>query len=637
MKIAIAFKIYAAILIILCLKLPALAQQDTSKPVQQDTSRLLQRDTSKPSTPKGGIEGYLKRQKGMMGKLAKNLVGEPAAHSDLETVPIRNDLPFKDYENFIIRNIEIQRLDFGTLITDTAKNFKNGFTKLANTFHHKSREYVIRNNLFFKKGDRVEPFLMADNESQLRNQPYILDARIFLVPIENEQDSVDVLIRVKDVLSIGGSFELHNPQSAEFSLKEDNLDGWGNTLALGSLYNQERRNHSGISVQYVNRNIGGSFIDATAGYSSFASAFNTGEKEEKTMFINFTRPLVNTYTKWTYSVEAANHKTQNMFLSDSQYLSDVRYHYYDYDAWVGWNTGAYKLTTGNEDDRLRTLVSLRYLRQLFLQTPGKYANQYYFQYADITGILGAISIFKQNFYKAQYYYGFGRNEDVPEGIDISFTLGWINKQQKNRPYAGLDIQRYYFAPNKGYYNFTFRTGTYWGDKRPEDLNMLLSVDHYSRLLNLGRWKERSLINASITGQLSQVLNPPLMLQSQYGLDEWKNSLSAGGDFRATLRAETVFFSPYTFINFHFAPFIFGNLSMITPVKQNLDKSDLYSSIGGGIRTRNESLVFGTFELKVFYFPRKSFTGESWRIETNTGIKFKYNSQLIKRPDLINVN
>jgi len=135
-----------------------------------------------------------------------------------------------------------------------------------------------------------------------------------------------------------------------------------------------------------------------------------------------------------------------------------------------------------------------------------------------------------------------------------------------------------------------------------------------------------------------VLNAPLALQSQYGLDEWKSSTpAADGDFRATLRAESVFFSPYTFINFHFAPFIFGNLSLITPVKQNLSKSDLYSSIGGGIRTRNESLIFGTFELKVFYFPRKTFTGESWRIETNTGIKFKYNSQFIKKPNLINVN
>jgi len=624
MKIAQVFTLLFMILLIVC-RQPLRAQQDTTKRAEPDTSR------------KAGIEAFLKRQKGFFGKLANNLVGDTAP-SNQESAPLRNDLSFNKYENLSIRSITIERLNFGELITDTTRNFRNTFTRLANTFHHKSREYVIRNNLFFKKGDPIQSYLLADNERHLRDQPYIQDAKIILRQVDGSPDSVDVVVRVKDVLSIGGSFELHNPQSAEMSVREDNLDGWGNTVSIGSLYNQERKNKSGIAVQYVNRNIAGSFIDGYIGYTTFGNAFNTGQKQEQMLYAQLIKPLVNPYTKWTYSFEAANHATRNMFASDSLYRQNARYHYFNYDAWAGWNTGAYNLTGGNADSRRRTLLSLRYFKQLFLTIPEKYANQYYYQYADITGVLGAVSIFKQNFYKAQYFYGFGRNEDVPEGIDMSLTAGWINKQQKNRPYAGIDVQRYYFSHAKAYYNFTFRSGAYWADKRAEDVNILLSVDHYSRLVNLGAgWKHRTLVNASITGQVNQVLNAPLALESLYGLNEWKNSISAGGDFRATLRTEAVFFSPYTFINFHFAPFVFGNLSMMTPLKQNLDKSDLYSSVGAGIRTRNESLVFGTFELKAFYFPRKTFTGDSWRIETNTSIKFKYNSQYIKKPDMINVN
>ncbi|MEP7280160.1 MAG: hypothetical protein ABI813_16045, partial [Bacteroidota bacterium] len=153
-------KIYCFLLVVICQQMPVLAQKDTSG-------------------RREGIEGFLKRQKGVMGKLASNLVGD-TARSDQEIVPVRNDLSFNEYENFVIRNVEIQRLDFGTLITDTARNFKNTFTKLANTFHHKSREYVIRNNLFFKKGDRVLSYLLADNERHLRDQPYIQDAKIIL-------------------------------------------------------------------------------------------------------------------------------------------------------------------------------------------------------------------------------------------------------------------------------------------------------------------------------------------------------------------------------------------------------------------------------------------------------------------------
>jgi len=615
MQIALVCKIFFIVTIMACLQLPVCAQQDTAKHT---------------------IVNYLKRQKGVFGRLAENLVGDTAT-SDLESAPVRNDLSFVPYEGKIIRNIAIQRLDFGTQIIDTAHNFKNTFTNLANDFHHKSREYVIRNNLFFKKGDHLLAYLLADNERHLRDQPYIQDAKFIIIPLY-QSDSVDILVRTKDVLSLGGSFEVHNPKSAEMTIKEENLGGGGNSLLLGLLYNQERRKHAGYAVQYINRNMLGSFMDATVGYTSYGNTMNTFQKEEEHLYLQLVKPLVNPYTKWTYSFEIGNHVTQNMFWTDTFYHSNIRYHYFNYDNWIGWNTGAYKLAPGNEDDRLRTLVSLRYFKQRFLTIPDIYLNQYFYLYADITGVLGAISIFKQNFYKARYFYGFGRYEDVPEGVDMSLIAGWINKQAVNRPYVGLDLQRYYFTPNKAYYNFTFRSGAYWGNKRPEDFNVLLSMDHYSRLADLGNWKQRSLINASITGQFNAVLNAPLALQSQYGLDEWKSSTpAADGDFRATLRAESVFFSPYTFINFHFAPFIFGNLSLITPVKQNLSKSDLYSSIGGGIRTRNESLIFGTFELKVFYFPRKTFTGESWRIETNTGIKFKYNSQFIKKPNLINVN
>ena len=127
MQIAPVCKIFFIVIIMASLQLPVCAQQDTSRHT---------------------IVNYLKRQKGMFGRLASNLVGDTAT-SDLESAPVRNDLSFVPYEGKIIRNIAIQRLDFGTLITDTAHNFKNTFTNLANDFHHKSREYVIRNNLFF--------------------------------------------------------------------------------------------------------------------------------------------------------------------------------------------------------------------------------------------------------------------------------------------------------------------------------------------------------------------------------------------------------------------------------------------------------------------------------------------------------
>ena len=596
-------------------------------------------EAQKDTTHRGmiGLDSFFRRQKGLVGKLARNLVHDTGGTVDPNT-PVRNDLVYSRYEGRVIRNVEVQRLDFGTPITDTTRNLQNNLTRLANFFHHKSREWVIRNNLFFRPGDKVFPYLLADNERHLRDQPYLLDAKIIIKPVPGTMDSVDISVLTKDVLSIGGAINLHNQNTVDVQVKEDNLSGLGNRLSVTVLYDTRRSNKVGTGAEFIQRNISGSFMDGYIGYKSFNNTFNGGDRQETMLYGRLVRPLVNPYMKWTYLFEGAYHTTQRLYQNDSLYLSDFRYRYYTYDAWVARNTGAYTLTTRNTDSRIRSLVGVRFFRQRFLQTPGKF-SQYNYLYADVAGVLGAISIFKQNFYKANYVYGFGRNEDVPEGMDVTISAGYINKQQVKRPYMGIDIQKYYFTEHEAYFNLTGRFGTFWRSSKAEDMDVLLNLDYFSRLVSLGtKWKQRTFLSAGITGQVNPVLNPPLFLTSAFGLPELPVDTTVSGDVRITLRGESVFFSPLRIANFSFAPFVFSNLCLFTPNGNELGKSNLYSTVGGGIRTRNESLIFGTMELKGWFFPRKDyFIRDSWRIEFATNIRFKYNQQLIKRPELINVN
>ena len=71
---------------------------------------------------------------------------------------------FYPYEGLFIRNIIIERIPFGVSIGDTSKRLINSLTNLANDLHHITKTKVIKRNLFFKKGQRLQPFLMADNE-----------------------------------------------------------------------------------------------------------------------------------------------------------------------------------------------------------------------------------------------------------------------------------------------------------------------------------------------------------------------------------------------------------------------------------------------------------------------------------------
>ena len=577
---------------------------------------------------------FLLRQKGWLGKLARSITTDTVKDENL----VRIDYLYRHYRGRIIRNIEVRRIDFGVPINDTSQSFKNKLTRIADDLHHTTREYVIRKNLFFKENDKLIPILLADNERHLRDQPFVNDVRIIVKRVVGTRDSVDVIVLTKDVLSIGGKFKMSSLTKVETSVREDNFGGTGDRLEADIFFDQKRSRNIGLGSEYILRNINGSFIDGTIGLRDYANAFNTFDKQEKTVYTQFVKPLVNPYMKWTYALEGAWHKNVNQYVSDSLFQMDNRYQYYNIDAWVGFNKSAARLNRlKNYDDRLRSLFGLRFLHNEFHTVPIKYETQYFYQYADLTGILGSISIFRQDFYKTKYVYGFGRNEDVPEGIDFSLTGGWTNKNARIRPYIGLDMQINYFSKKRNYYNYTLRIGGYQYQKKYEDISILGNVEFFTRLRDLGkRWKQRTFISIGITTQLRKQLAEPLLLESQYGLPEYQD-IHLGGDHRLTLKAETVMFNNWRLLQFRFAPFVFGNASLLTPQGEPLIKTKFYNSLGAGVRSRNESLVFGTLELRGFVFPNKNFDGSYWRVEFNTNVRFKYNSNFIRRPQFIVVN
>jgi hypothetical protein len=431
---------------------------------------------------------------------------------------------------------------------------------------------------------------------------------------------------------------MHSTDRMSLTLSEDNLAGTGHALLVRGFFDNERDPKFGYGGEYTGRNIKGSFINWYGGFLTFNKNFNTGLNDEDMIYAGFVRPLVHPYMKFAYSASATWHTTHGVYKSDSLYELDHKYHYFNYDAWIGWNIGALKLSSErSKDNRLRTLIGLRYFQQHFTEIPLKYQDYYSYKFANLQAILASVTIFRQDFYKARYVYGLGRNEDIPEGADISLTTGWTEKAKVKRPYIGIDFERYYFTGQESYFDYTLKAGGFLRNQGMEDINLFANMNYFSRLLRLGKWKQRNFVTAAIAHQSKRTLNEPLFLQTDFGLREWKMDTLLAGNTRITLKAEPVFFPPWNLANFRFAPFVFGNVCLFTPTDQKFSQSEWFSSIGGGVKTRNESLIFGTMELRVYYFPQQNFFGDYWRLEFNTNIRFKYNRQFEKKPDLVNVN
>ena len=575
---------------------------------------------------------FLLKSKGLVGKLARSIVHDTTPNQNL----VRIDQLYRRYRGRVIRNIDIVRVAFGVPITDTSKSFKNLLTNMGDALHATTREQVIRNNLFFRENDRLLPILLADNERHLRDLVFLNDVTITVKRVPGTRDSVDVTVFTKDVLSLGGSFRMSSLTKVLPTVREDNFLGRGDKLQVGVLFHQQRARKFGYEGEYIKRNIKGSFIDAILGYTDHAGTFNTFQQQEESWYARITRPLVNPYMKWTYQLDASKHQTFNYYMGDSLYHSDYQYKYYNVDAWAGFNRSARKMYENSDDDRLRMLMGVRVLHTEFQKVPEKYQEEYFYQYADLTAVLASISLFRQDFYKTRYVYGFGRNEDVPQGLDISLTTGWTNKNRRSRPYMGVDVRVNYFSEKQHYFNYTLRVGGYSHKNRYEDINVLGNVEYFSKLRQLGpKWKQRTFITAGVATQIRKELNEPVFLESEFGLPEFQN-VFLGGDHRITAKAESVFFSNWSLALFRFAPFVFANAALLLPETEPINRK-FYSTIGAGIRSRNESLVFGTLELRMFYFPRPNFNGDHFRVDFNTNIRFKYNSQSVRKPEFIQVN
>jgi hypothetical protein len=578
------------------------------------------------------LDTLLHKQKGLLGKLAQTLLSDSVEpKKDIQ----RADIPFQRFRNKVIRSIEVDGLEFGSSY-ENDEQVNSFFTRTANGLHTVTKEKIVRNHLFFRENDRLSPYLMGNNERYLRDLPFLQEATIIVRNVKGKPDSVDVIVVTKDVLSIGGSASI-NSSGSRFELREDNIMGWGDKLAFQTLYDRNRSQNFGFGMEYLKRNVVGTFVDASVGYLNFNPSFSSRRNEEKVLFFRLVKPLVNPFVRFTYAFNAELHSTANMFNSDSVYYNSFHYKYRTYDAWANWNVSNFDPVNPKELDRLRFLIGARVFTRRFLDKPAAYHDEYNYSFANTKAFLTSFTVFKLNFYKTSFIYGFGRKEDLPEGFEASLTTGLVKKEDKTRQYLGLAFERYHLAAGNRYFTYTARLAGSVRQSTMEDITLMANVDYFSPLKNwTKKWKQRTFLSASIGKQFHTVLDEPFFLESSYGLSTYNNQ-NWGGDFRATVKGESVFFSPWNVLYFRFAPFVFSSATVFRHLPVNGGGVSIFPALGGGMRTRNESLVFGTIELRGTYLPKKDAYNNSYVIELNTNIRFKYNHSSVKRPEFILVN
>ncbi|HMG88916.1 MAG TPA: hypothetical protein VK589_02615, partial [Chryseolinea sp.] len=563
-------------------------------------------------------------------KVSQELLKSVTRKQPAEVPNTKSEEAFLPYDGKIIRKIIVNHIGFEKVMTDTATDIRSRMAKIGNALHVNSKEWVIRDHIFFQEKKPLNPYKLADNERFLRDLDFILDARIFVIPLTTTEDSVDVLILTRDVFSIGGRISPRGSDGFRFRLYDVNVLGMGQRLQYNGYYDPDRKPDYTQEFYYRKSSVFGSLANLTMGYTQLNTGSSYGDQEEQAYYFRLDKPLVSPYSRTAGGIELSKNWSRNLYSDPDSIFRN--YGYYVVDVWMGYNI---RIKVADEDRR-RYFISARFFEQQFQTRPERPYDQLNPLYNSRTSFLGSFTFFKQDFYKTQYVYGFGRTEDVPYGHNTALIAGWQRLMGRQRPYFGVDAEKSFVHRKGNFYTFGIRTGAFPYNDQLQDATILL----YGRLFSKLKYHKRVMVRRSFdidfTYVFNQKTNTLLDINNTFGIEGFVAD-SLLGTKRLHGRYEMLFYTKWKLLGFKVAPIVITDLAFIAEQGKLIFYDFPYLGLGAGIRTRNENLVFGTIELKCFYYPRTVEDMSHFRVSIISNLRLKYSGSFVRAPSFILYN
>jgi len=498
-------------------------------------------------------------------------------------ISVTGDRDYLNSSGKMIRNIIIKRLDvFGTDINNPMWVNTGKIENLLNKTHINTNELIIRKNLLFSEGDTLSALILSDNERILRQLPFINDSRIIVVPVS--EDFADIVVLVKDVYSLGASGESLSLSKGSVSLYEKNIFGMGHEFRLNVPYDSELPHSPGLGLTYNINNIAKSFLNLNLYYHNGLGRKTYGFKLE--------RKLISSTTKYAGGISVRQLFTSED-LDTMPTPEPLKYNQQDY-----WLMRSFLV---NEGSVTRFIIGVRYLNNNVFARPYILPDSYH-SLQRYKMYLGSVSLSMQKFYKTNLIYGYGRTEDIPYGGMINFTAGNEINEFKQRLYAGINISTGHSLKRLGYFYSSAGLSAFFHGGQAEQGLLLLRTNYISDLVYPGRYRMRNFLKIDYTRGFGRYSDEYLLFDRENGFSGFRNDSLRRARQRISVNLESVLFSPGKVYGFRLAYFAFADLGYLFDSNEFAGEGEILSSIGLGIRIRNDNLVFNTLQIRLCYFP-----------------------------------
>lgn len=515
----------------------------------------------------------MRSRRSKMGTLFYDLlVKKRSTDSDPKGLVVDESNRYKLYEGMKIQDISIEVFD----PFDTAGTW---IERAANKIHMTTRTRVIRRDLFFKVGDRVDAEEMVRQLQLLRDRKYISEVDIFIEPIAEGSDEVRVKVLIIDSWTISVTGSLGSGGSTMVGLSDANFLGCGTKVEVQTNFSRRTFEYGGNIVKFDAPNLFGSFYHAAV---SVGRDFS--ETEVK---LSLEKPLL-LPTDYSLGADGYEMKEDKSFVAPDTLLDHHKY--LRVDVWAG---GALEIKP------LKSSIYMlaRYDRYRFQVRPtvSPKFNPYYH---DGEELLVSLGLYREKFYTTNMLFGYGSREYIPTGYRAELLSGYRWGEFRDDYYIGarlmmgnfhspgfffanLSFGSYLSADGADWYQSTFNTNLRWFSNLWQLTNVNLrqfASLNYTVGWNRGRGYEETL-DFDFPGELR-------------ALDESYDGLT-----RFVFSSETDVFTPFQPWGFRVTMYGFVDMGTLG-FSSNPFKNRFCTSLGVGVRIKNEHLIFSAIQIQL---------------------------------------
>lgn len=506
--------------------------------------------------------------------------------------PLKGIDEYEPYRGKIIRNVDIKVIDpYGVSIEKPHNDRYTKFQKFANRVQIKTKDWVVRNDLLFRHGDRVVPVLFADTEKNLWQRNTFKDVKIFMVPVDGSEDLIDVVVMVQAMWSwsLNSSLE-YNKIAAGLQFK--NFLGLPQSLSTWVSLNYRKDNLWSVYGSYLYENIRRSRIDAKVSYDY--SNFSKGGR------IEIKRNFFSANSKWAGHIKASltreSASLPNSF--GSAIPTNVFYNWQDV-----WLATAFKMPgkVGQRHELLRLVLSGRVYRYSYTDRPFKRSSDGAQTFIDHTYVLGSIGFANWNYYVDHSVYSLGRAEYFSRGLNGALIMGFdYDEELQKRFYSGLQLEYGKYIGRAGYYNIRASYGGFTRRNSYQQILFKLTQNFYSGPIKLGpKFMFRQFLRASVDLGFNRPLGKELVVNDGTGLRGiFTNYIRGTRNY--VFNFETDVYPTFKVLGFTSCVFAFADIAITQ--QYSIKDYTLSQGYGAGIRLRNLGLGIGLFELTFAYYP-----------------------------------